>query len=177
MKISRPWVLMVLIPLLVGLMLTACQKTETPVVQQAKPAPPPPPPPPPETSQGKLVRVDRAEKIMVHVLYLTTEGLRADERWEKAGKDKAFLILHFEGKSKVAEPKLWLTDTAGKKYDDWYGYSKKKGESQIAFRIPADAKELVWHDGKKKSYRLEPVPVEIAEPAQATTATPPAKTQ
>lgn len=182
MKTRRPWALLVLLPLVFGLLLSGCQKSPPPAPETAaKPAPPPPPPPPPETSAGKLVKVERAAQTMVHVhVYaLTTEGIKHESRTEmkKAGKGKTFLILHFEGKPKREEPKLWLTDPAGKKYTEWYGYWKKRDQGQAAFEIPADGKDFVFHDGKQKSYRLEPAVVEIVETIEAAGTKPAAKAQ
>lgn len=161
MKFRCTWATLGLVFLSLAILLVSCQKSETPqtAVQPAKPAPPPPPPPP-ETSQGKLVSVERSDKTMTHVVYLTTSGLSSEERLEKAGKGKTFVILHFEGKGRPGEPKLWLTDANGKKYSEGYGYSKKKGTGQIAYEVPADATGLVWHDGKQ-AYKLEPVIVAV----------------
>lgn len=168
MHLRRTGVILGMIFLSIVIVLSGCQKSETPpqtAAQPAKPVPPPPPPPPPDTSQGKLVSVERSDKTMTHVIYLTTSGVASEERLEKAGKGKTFVILHFEGKGRPGEPKLWLTDASGKKYSEGYGYSKKRGIGQIAYEVPADTTGLVWHDGKQ-AYKLEPVIVAV-EPTSA----------
>ncbi len=145
------------------LVLSACQKSDQPAPPPtATPAStPPPPPPPPETSQGTLVKVERAGKTMVRVGYLTTSGIAYDTQQETAAKDKTFVILHFEGKPRRGGARTWLTDGAGKKYWEgmWYASKKvkdQKEKAQVSYEVPSDATGLVWHDGKQP-YKLEPV--------------------
>ena len=150
------------------LAVAGCQKSEAPAPQSVSTPAPPPPPPPPETSQGKLMKVERADKTVVQVatLNLTVRGGVAFETQEqKAGKGKTFVILRFEGKSKPGRSKVWLADAAGKKYTEgfWYAPKKEKDQkdmAQVSYEIPADATGLVWHDGKQ-AYKLEPIVVAI----------------
>lgn len=156
------------------LTLSACQKSEPPASQPVAAPAPPPPPPPPETSQGTLVKVERSEKTMARVGYLTLAargGVAYEDQEQKAGKGKTFLVLHFEGKPKPGRHKTWLTDAAGKKYSEgmWYAPKKVKDQpekAQVSYEVPAEATGLVWHDGKQP-YQLEPAVVALkAEPEQ-----------
>ena len=169
---------------------TAEQKTAktppTPVVAPTPPQPPPPPPPP-ETSQGTLVSVERTNKVMAKIVYLTISGLSSDIEEQKAEKGKSFIVLHFEkrasgqpkensgvielnasGSSGRLESKggkqkheMWLTDSEDKKYMDAVGM-KKKDKSHLAYEIPKAASGLVWHDGDQ-AYQLEPMIIAIKD--------------
>ncbi|MGH9863100.1 MAG: hypothetical protein ACRD35_06720 [Candidatus Acidiferrales bacterium] len=148
--------------LAVSLLLAGCSTGQAPPPRASAPAakpvpPPPPPPPPPKTSLGKLVKVERSPKAKAQVLSLNAPGGIADVE-ESAGKGKVFLVLHFEGEpSEEAEDNpQWLSDAAGKKYDEPFAFGKS-GWSELAYEIPADATGLIWHDGKK-AYELEPHP-------------------
>lgn len=178
MKRSHPWFMLGCLLVSFLLMLSACQKSDPPAFQPAVTPAPPPPPPPPETSQGTLVKVERADQTMVRVAYLTLAargGIGYDTQEQKAGKGKSFVVLHFEGKPKPGEPKTWLTDGAGKKYSEgmWYAPKKVKDQketAQVSYEIPAEAAGLVWHDGKQ-SYKLEPVVVALqGEPEKSPAA-------
>jgi len=165
-------VLVLLLAVLVLLFTQGCQKSEPPApAVAAKPAPPPPPPPPPDTSRGKLVRVERADRTTVWVSYLSLRargGVATEPAEKKAGKGKTFVILHFEGKSSGQRSRAWLTDGADKRFAEGYEYSAQKESRQIAYEVPAEATGLVWHDADK-AYRLEPEIVAIqaeAGPAQ-----------
>ncbi len=163
------------------ILLPGCQPSSTPNPQtQTAAPPPPPPPPPPETSQGTLVSVERSDKAMAKVMYLTTSGLRSEIREQKAGQGTTFLVLHFTkkpGQKPIAKQSglvelsssgstgrlestggknmgMWLTDAAGKKYNEGIGVSGKD-KAHMAYRIPTTATGLVWHDGDQ-AYELEP---------------------
>ena len=117
--------------LAVLVLLAGCQKSESPppaAGTQPKPAVPPPPPPAPETTLGKLVKVERSDHTLVHVLSLTRTGpimtvpgflehmlsfeSTGPSGWsdkdEKAGKGKMFVALHFEGKPRKPLPAMEL---------------------------------------------------------------------
>ena len=166
MTMTRTMVLIVCISLM---LFSGCNKSESPAPQATKQAEsPPPPPPPPDTSEGKLVSVDRAQKVKARVVYLTTSGLASDVQDETAKKGKTFLVLHFEGKGKKNPPEPWLTDTTGKKYTEGFGYSPGKDKWQIAYEVPEGETGFVWHDGKLAAYQLEPTIVAVATaPAEA----------
>lgn len=174
MKKPHAWFILSCLLLSFLLAVSGCQKSDQAAPQPAATAaPPPPPPPPPETSQGTLVKVERADKTMVRVVYLTTAGLAQDTQEEKAGKGKTFVVLHFEGKGKSA--KTWLTDGTGKKYTEgmWYAPKRVKGQkekAQVSYEIPADATGLVWHDAKQP-YKLEPVVVALPPEQEKAPAT------
>lgn len=172
--------------------LISCQKEKpaaapeaaTKAVPAAPPAPPPPPPAP-ETSLGKLVRIDRSQKTAIEAM-----GLGGAHQSEiQAEKGKTFVVLQFEGKGRAhagqlfgfvgmgedrpmskTDERSWLTDAQGKKYTPALLVVKKQG-CQLSFEAPTGATGLVWHDGKTKSYQLEPQPIEVQEPA-ATAAAP-----
>jgi hypothetical protein len=181
--------------IVLGLALAACQKAETPAAppSAATEAPAPPPPPlAPDTILGKLVKVERTDHTLVHVLSLTRTGVSGwSDKDQKAGKGKTFLVLHFEGKPAKPLPEMelptmfpidfrqtssavimamvydapWLTDLAGKKYKNGLPVMKKDTR-QIAYEIPADAQGLVWHAAKQE-FQLEPYPGVIAPTATA----------
>lgn len=177
MEKSHSWYFLVCLLLTLVMMLAGCQKSDQPVPQSAATPALPPPPPPPETSLGTLVKVERSDKTMVRVGYLTLAargGIAYEDREEKAGKGKTFVVLHFEGKPKPGRTKAWLTDAAGKKYSEgmWYAPKKEKEQkekAQISYEIPADAAGLVWHDGKQP-YKLEPVAVAMQADAEKSPA-------
>lgn len=181
----KNWATAVVLIFLVGslAMLVGCQQSPAPATQTQTAAapPPPPPPPPPETSQGTLVRVERSEKVMANIMYLTTSGVRSGVEEQKAAKGKTFVVLHFEKKpgAVAAAPKksglvelsssgaggrleskggkskeMWLTDASGKKYSEGIGVSKKD-KAHLAYLVPAECSGLIWHDGDN-AYELEP---------------------
>jgi len=167
-KKAHPWFALGCLLLLL-LMLVGCQKAEPPAPQAAAtPAAPPPPAPPPETSQGTLMKVERADKTMVQVATLNLRargGIAFENQEQKAAKGKTFVILHFEGKAKPGQAKTWLADAAGKKYTEgfWYAPKKEKDQkdtAQVSYEIPADSTGLVWHDNKQP-YKLEPIVVAV----------------
>lgn len=193
---KRCRVLLPVFAVVLGLALAACQKAETPAappgVTTKTPPPAPPPPVAPDTPLGKLVKVERTEHTLVHVLSLTRSGVNGwSDKDQKAGKGKTFLVLHFEGKPAKPLPEMelptmypidfretssavimalvydapWLTDLAGKKYKNGLPVMKKDTR-QIAYEIPADAQGLVWHAAKQE-FQLEPYPTVIAPSAAA----------
>jgi hypothetical protein len=141
-------------------LLWGCTKSPSPPPQTGQqvnaPSPPPPPPAPPDTSAGKLVGVDRAQKVKARVVYLTTSGMSSDVQTKTARKGKTFLVLHFEGKGKKNPPEPWLTDALGQKYTEGYGYAPIKDKWQIVYEVPERATGFMWHDGKIVAYQLEP---------------------
>ena len=140
---------------------------------------------------GKLVKSELAPKTKVRIQYLTTSGLKSGVETQKAGKGKVYVVLHFEGKkpeakkkesgglvalqagadgkleakdnSETGEPKLWLTDAAGKKYTEWSSFWEKE-QGTIAFEVPEGATGLVFHDGDQHEYPIKP---EAAAPPAA----------
>lgn len=136
----------------------------------------------PATAFGKLVRVERRNTASMRVVH--TKGVRIESQKAEAGK--VFVILHFVGKSSVDSEVLdedralrhflphiggaaatrtnarsWLTDGKDQKYSNPYlvmGGLKR----QVAFQVPADVTDLIWHDGKQ-AFQLEPYPVAIQE--------------
>lgn len=114
---------------------------------------------------------------------------------ETAAAPSTLLVLHFEGdpqrtqRGEVvpwvvapqshyltrADDKSWLTDAASKQYKKPF-FLSTKAKRYLAFVIPADAAGLIWHDGKKLAFNLEPAVTAVAEPAPAA-AEPPKKAQ
>jgi len=198
MRIRHSWLALGL-ALLVFSALLSCQKAEAPAsspvaAAPATPAAPPTPPPPPQTSVGKLVSVETAQKVKVRVQYLTLNGLKSGTDDKKAGKGKTFVVLHFEGKppapkkkesglvtlssggsdgrlqakdnSAAGEPNLWLTDATGAKYSDWSSFWEKD-TGTIAFEVPEGVEGLVLHDGNDHAYPIKPVAATAPAPAVA----------
>lgn len=110
-----------------------------------------------------------------------------------------FVVLHFEGKkpqpkkeesglvtlqagddgklqtkdnAATGEPKLWLTDAAGKKYSDWSSFWEKE-QGTIAFEVPEGTTGLVFHDGDQHEYPIKPEAAAAAAP-QGTSGSSPA---
>jgi len=189
LKRFLPWFNVIVATLALSVLVAGCQKMDAPTESAAQPAAapaPPSPPPPPQTSFGRLVKVERAEKTPVEAM--TLNGIRKSEG--RASKGKTFLILSFEGKSCRAGDELiamvsvgadgvmartdersWVTDSLNKKHSPGIPVAAKNA-CQLAFEIPTEASELIWHDGKKKAYSLEPYPVELPAPAANTTGAP-----
>lgn len=97
--------------------LAGCGKpsSESPSTQPAKaPAPPPPPPEPPDTPAGKLVKVERVEKLSIQIYCMgkgnILQGKGGTEIFamenmvckaeEKAREGNQFVVLSFEGPTK-----------------------------------------------------------------------------
>ncbi len=103
---------------------------------------------------------------------------------EKAPNGRVFLVLGFEGKSKRdfseqvttwnsapqshfvsrVDDTTWLEDSTGKKFRKPFLVVTKESR-QLAFSITPEAAGLIWHDGKKMAYSLEPHPVALPAPA------------
>jgi hypothetical protein len=182
MVIRRRWPTLVG-PMIAGLLVAgACSKEREPsraeTAAKAKPAATPTPTPaPPATTLGTLVKVERSDKTLIQGMSLSG----SIEKEIKAETGMTFVVLRFEGKGRAhreresgfvgmgetrpmakADSGSWLTDAADKKYTPAL-LTTKEDSCQVSFEIPMNAAGLVWHDGKRKSYQLEPHPMEIIE--------------
>ena len=105
----------------------------------------------------------RAQKAFV---ILSFEGARS-RGVNEAGEMSEFMNFSAVSASNLlarVEGQSWLGDSAGRKYSR-PGVVAGKDRTQLAFEVPADATGLVWHDGKKRSFELEPHPRETVDPA------------
>lgn len=119
-----------------------------------------------QTALGKLVRVQRSDTTKASLLFATPVGPQQVEGFKRAQPGWVFVVLHFEGDPLEHIPHTWLRYAGSYgRFAETYSYASKEG-CVIAFEIPADAKDLVWHDGKK-SFQLEPAVVEIVETTPA----------
>jgi len=127
------------------------------------------------------VKIERSNKAAIEAMSL--HGMVASDL--DAGKGRTFVVLRFEGKGRAQDDELadlvavepdnvmsradtrsWLTDAQGKKYTPGLLARNKRG-CQLSFATRNGATGLVWHDGKQKSYQLEPQLVEIRDQAGA----------
>jgi len=106
----------------------------------------------------------------------------------QAEKEKIFVVLQFEDRGRAhgvelpefigmgdgrpmskVDQRSWLADANGKTYAPAL-LVIRRGGCQLSFEVPSGASGLVWHDGKKKTYKLELQPVEIQELVAGSTA-------
>ena len=136
----------------------------------------------PSTGSGGKLKANPGAEVFTAGIDTMCKGTET----ETAGEGRKLAVLKFEGAGRrslsddlvtwVTAPqskylsrvddKSWLSDGAGKEYKKAFVVATKE-KRQLAFLIPADATGLVWHDGKKMAFQLEPHPVAVEQAAAA----------